>query len=669
MSITKPATARPPTKKGSKPAPVPKQLQKPFKSAELVEDSDDEDEVTEHSTIKANDVSRQKPLREVWRANAKIEKANKQTSVPAKVAKKLKSKSSSPNTSGTESSDARSHTGERSPDRKGIKETALSGSSQKGTVARPETKLSTTHPRKAGSDGYDSNATEPESSESEEPKTFKQKLAQTKSQPESRSVGEVSSKPAKSAQKSVHEKDSETSEEGASGFETEKNSGSEASSESDGEEVSRSEESDHSTSQMRSEPPSQVAIEPRLLPYAPPAGFEAATISVGANYNLAELFSPSFLQRKQVWHIIAPASVPISSITEVRKQSVTDGSAVMSYKGAEYSLIEENQNLHESVLLPFVEANSYKPSIIGVARTLRLQQIIHPGSKGSLSNIADTERTPYRKPVPKQPEGLKMRYKPFGASESEDSQSESLPDGTNQAPQFRVPQGVRTGSPVKKRKRDELDVGTTRNRDQIPKKARKSDLPTTSTVDRLESSSVKDKPKKHKSSHKDNDVRNKDRQSSTTGHRARLDHDREVVLTEASPPKPHTEYSKKQIEARPLVNGDRVSPTNDIPESVSLKHKSKSKRKRHDNQSAPELTNQSPDKHSSPPTARTDHDRDATAGAQRSRKEVNRDIISVKETSSHKKSKHRDETQEEKAKRRAEKRRRKEMKAKKLKDG
>ena len=628
-------------------------------------DSDDEGSVTDFSTIKKTDI-RQKPLRDTWRATSSKDTV-RQTPLFAKSGRR--SKTPVKNAIETESSDAENGAEQTYTDRKRLEKPADSHKTGKGPVLKSNTKASTAHLRKVNGHGHTSSATESQSSESEDRKTSKQNHIQTKSKLESRNLEFVSSEPANTAQKSHQENISDPSEEDASGSGTEQDSGSETSSESGREEASRSEESDQSASQTRSKPSQQVIIEPPLLPYTPPASFEAATIRDHPSHKQSELLSPLSLQTKQIWHITAPASVPISSIREVRKQSVTDGSVIMSYKDVEYGLVGNNEETHESLLLPSTEENSYTRSSIGITRTLRLQQVIHPGSKGSLSNAADLVRATYTKPIPKQPEGLKMRYKPFGASESEDSDSGSLPEVTSQALHFRIPQGLRAVSPVKKRKRENPDVEDGRSRDQSPKKARKGAIHTTSSINGIAPSPVKNPSKKHKSSRTDNNARSDHRHSSTIALKARSDYDREPSLTEASPLKPQSETPRKRTETIPSVDVERGSSINGIPEMVSSKHKGKSKRKRQDSHSVPELDDRVPRKQSSSLNTRTDHDRDAIVGAQSAQNGMVRDRLDRREPSPHKKSKHRDETPEEKAKRRAEKRRRKEMKAKGLING
>ncbi|KAL8708777.1 MAG: hypothetical protein Q9225_007555 [Loekoesia sp. 1 TL-2023] len=170
-------------------------------------------------------------------------------------------------------------------------------------------------------------------------------------------------------------------------------------------------------------------------PYHPPPGFEAATVR--SSSIVQHLFAKENLQRKQIWHITAPASVPISSIKEVPIRKVDSGGSILSYKDADYGLVTEaDENPNEKVLLiPSSEDNGYRVADANITRTVHLQQIVKLPSLSSkpgvlVNGTTETVKT-HVKVIRQQPEGLRMRYRPFGdESSSEDSDT---------APQFRMP--------------------------------------------------------------------------------------------------------------------------------------------------------------------------------------------------------------------------------------
>ncbi|MCJ1266145.1 hypothetical protein MMC22_006027 [Lobaria immixta] len=195
--------------------------------------------------------------------------------------------------------------------------------------------------------------------------------------------------------------------------------------------------------------------------YELPSGFESATITIPTSSNLTDLFSSNSSRNKQFWHIIVPSSVPINSLREVSTQSVQSGSSVLTHKGADYGLISEvqGQSAKKTLLLPSAQANEYKSAEVGISQTFNLQQLIPDRRHGSSVSKADSI-TKYEKPVRQQPEGLKMRYRPFGDTEdsSEQSGSESSSKLSVRAPKFRKPISIETSSSSKNMNQEESYV-------------------------------------------------------------------------------------------------------------------------------------------------------------------------------------------------------------------
>ena len=167
---------------------------------------------------------------------------------------------------------------------------------------------------------------------------------------------------------------------------------------------------------------------------------------------LADLFSPSNLRGNQIWHFTVPGPVPIGLIKKVASQSVQNGASILSHKDTDYGLVREVEgaNTKETLLLPFSKSNDYRDVNIQIARTLHLQQLVQlPNLSHRLTGQSDSATKPRRthiKAVRQQPEGLRMRYRPFGDSES--SSSESLDKRST----FHAPHGVGIPQPAKKRK-------------------------------------------------------------------------------------------------------------------------------------------------------------------------------------------------------------------------
>lgn len=218
--------------------------------------------------------------------------------------------------------------------------------------------------------------------------------------------------------------------------------------------------------------------------YKPPHGFEAASIGAATSSDLADLFARSHLQGKQLWHITVPSTVSIDSITEVAAESVENGKSVLSHNGSDYGLVLEvgGENCKEALLLPHSKSQDYRDANAKIVRTLHLQQIVQPPSfsdrSGSAKGVTKPPNT-YKKVVRQQPEGLKMRYRPFGDSGGSSSES------SDETPQFRVPAVIETPRLSERSKHNTVnDNGrndwksssqSIPNRPETPKKSKKRD--------------------------------------------------------------------------------------------------------------------------------------------------------------------------------------------------
>lgn len=227
--------------------------------------------------------------------------------------------------------------------------------------------------------------------------------------------------------------------------------------------------------------PKAAASTKPVPPYDPPPGFESTTIVLPASSSLPDLFSPASLRSKEFWHIIVPSSVSIASLTEVSSQSVQSGAVIISYKGTDYGLVSktQNSNAKKILLLPSAETSEYKSVTLEIARTLQLQQTIPNRAHESdiVSSNATNATSRHGSAARQQPEGLRMRYHPFGDSEDSFEQSGSSPTKHDQAPQFLLPPGIETQPSKRKRTHDMIDVQL-----ESPAKKQKSRAPPESVI-------------------------------------------------------------------------------------------------------------------------------------------------------------------------------------------
>lgn len=160
--------------------------------------------------------------------------------------------------------------------------------------------------------------------------------------------------------------------------------------------------------------------------------------------------------------------MPLNSIQEVAKHSVQDGSTVLSYKGADYGLISEpeNQGSISALLLPSAEDNVYYRAATSITKTLHLRQLVRlpsishdVGADDAGTQVGGTinVRKPAEKSAPEQPEGLKMRFRPIGVQDSDESDSAVMPRRTHKSPEFRRPQAPLSSQSPKKRKHEEVE--------------------------------------------------------------------------------------------------------------------------------------------------------------------------------------------------------------------
>ena len=97
--------------------------------------------------------------------------------------------------------------------------------------------------------------------------------------------------------------------------------------------------------------------------FQPPKGFESAETPSTLSAPLLQPLRPLNLQGKQIWHIIAPANLPMSAVGEIALDKAKEGEPVTSHKGTTYGLkqIDEPENEYEQVLIPNEGGEGLRP--------------------------------------------------------------------------------------------------------------------------------------------------------------------------------------------------------------------------------------------------------------------------------------------------------------------
>ncbi|PQE13381.1 hypothetical protein CJF31_00008396 [Rutstroemia sp. NJR-2017a BVV2] len=237
-----------------------------------------------------------------------------------------------------------------------------------------------------------------------------------------------------------------SSSEAESGSESESGSGSED--EEDEDEDAEEQVQPAANGKAEKAPPPSNALNgsssksvstPKPVSFNPPAGFTAA--SFDDSRKSSQLFGDSNLEGKQIWYITAPASVSIDTIKDMSLRGARSGKVVLSQKGNEYGFVEDTaeNKTYTKLMLPNKAKNGYR--------------IVPKLANGDDSSQATV---PAKKPVRKQPKGLRMRYAPvgfglngggiIGDSSDEEDQSGSDLEGRGKSPKFQKPSGAEDGA-------------------------------------------------------------------------------------------------------------------------------------------------------------------------------------------------------------------------------
>lgn len=283
--------------------------------------------------------------------------------------------------------------------------------------------------------------------------------------------------------------------------------GSESASESvDSDETASETEESVGGQESIAEPVTTTSEKP-APPYKPPAGFEAASIS--SSSKIRDLFSEESLRGKQIWHITAPASVPITSIKEVPIQTVTTGDSILSYKDSEYGFIQGSSKDADGkiLLVPSAKNDVYQAAGAAITQTLHLQEIVNFSTLldkdgGEVGEAPRTSKT-HVKETRQQPEGLRMRYRPLGDNSSSDGSDGS--DDSDKVPLFKLPPVF---SPAKTKPQTEprpieADLTTSPANDSVKSKEKLSSMKVKGDSQDTPKSSKKPTSKKGKSTNSD----------------------------------------------------------------------------------------------------------------------------------------------------------------------
>jgi hypothetical protein len=128
------------------------------------------------------------------------------------------------------------------------------------------------------------------------------------------------------------------------------------------------------------------------------------------------------LTGKQIWHISAPANVSLESLKTFPIQAALNEKPILNSDGKSYCFTK-GLSTATFLLAPNETQDEYVPSKTAISRTFHLREMVNPPvkSRGTEANhstpiyfeFQPDDKLPQRTKR-MQPEGLRMRYKPFG---------------------------------------------------------------------------------------------------------------------------------------------------------------------------------------------------------------------------------------------------------------
>ncbi|KAI5288417.1 hypothetical protein KEM54_005225 [Ascosphaera aggregata] len=155
-------------------------------------------------------------------------------------------------------------------------------------------------------------------------------------------------------------------------------------------------------------------------PFTAPRSFKKVQSSISLPSEISQVFSGA--GNKQIWHITAPASVPVSSISQLALDAIATGEPVLAHEGLQYRLREEQlgSDTTKHILLPDRSGTTYTKSSLRVVQTFHLEQVLDKVVQ-SLEIAPSKELIDrYSKPVRQQPKNLKARNTPLGVKDDDD---------------------------------------------------------------------------------------------------------------------------------------------------------------------------------------------------------------------------------------------------------
>ncbi|KAF8250169.1 hypothetical protein K440DRAFT_659625 [Wilcoxina mikolae CBS 423.85] len=180
-----------------------------------------------------------------------------------------------------------------------------------------------------------------------------------------------------------------------------------------------------------------------IYKYQPPENFTPLLSDSLSNRNP---FSAANLSGKELWLITAPVGAPLTKIHSINPTDIAEGNPVLETKSGRSYCLKPNGDVEEEgavIMVPNSEG-VYRAAGKPIARSFRLVESLPKPKKISEEDV------PAANPVRLQPEGLHMRYRPFGAVDDGKGDGMAATDAMDIDEE--VPH-AEEGSPERKKKR------------------------------------------------------------------------------------------------------------------------------------------------------------------------------------------------------------------------
>lgn len=232
-------------------------------------------------------------------------------------------------------------------------------------------------------------------------------------------------------------------------------------------------------SRKKTKPNSVSKIRIAPTPFKAPQGYEPFALSA-SDYASQSTSLFENLSGKQIWHISAPASLSLQSITELDIQAALQGRCILSKTGTDYNM-HPTPSQHEIILLPAGQDSTYEQTEVAITRSFDLREMstmplakARDNEQGSTASIVFTATREGSQGQPrKQPEGLRQRYVPFGARDAHLGQAVGKSSATFQMPDDIVGEQSGDKATTLNPKKVQIDGGET-SKKQRKDKARES---------------------------------------------------------------------------------------------------------------------------------------------------------------------------------------------------